>query len=467
MIKLREPQDLVRGLKDRHIQMIALGGAIGTGLFYGSAEAIKLAGPSIILAYVIGGLIMFLIMRALGEMLVEEPVSGAFSALAHKYWGDFPGFLLGWNYWFAIITVSIVELIVLGNYFKFWLPNMPTWITALVFVIVFFLINITNVKFFGEFEFWAALIKVVAIIAMIIFGLGILFFGVGASNFKESGFENMWINGGFLPNGGSGLLMSLVLAMFAFGGIEMVGMTAAEAENHRITLPKSINNVVLRILVFYIGSMVVLVSLFPWNKVGLEGSPFVQIFSAIGIPAAATLLNVIVITAAASAYNSAIYSTSRMIYGLSLQRNAPKIFNKIGKTGTPVNSTILCSMISLIGILLLKFLPEKAFMYMMSITTFASIFNWIMILFILLHWRKKKSKEEITKFTFKMPLYPYSIYFSIVGLLVIIATMFFLSDYRIALYIGPFWIILLFVLFKIRAKRDMETGTSSHPSILE
>lgn len=444
---------LVRGLKNRHIQMIALGGAIGTGLFYGSAASIQLVGPGIILSYAIGGLIIFLIVRALGEMLVEEPVAGAFSFLAYKYWGNLPGFLLGWNYWYAIITVSMVELIVLGTYVQFWAPNMPSWITALIFVIVFFIINISNVKFFGEFEFWCALIKVIAIIGMIVFGLAILVFGFGRETIGEDvGFHNLWSNGGFLPNGGSGLMLSLVLAMFAFGGIEMVGMTAAEADNPRVTLPKAINNVVFRILIFYVGSMLVLVSLFPWKEVGMQGSPFVQIFSAIGIPAAATLLNIIVITAAASAYNSAIYCTSRMMYGLASTENAPKLFTKIGKSGAPTNAVILSSAISMIGILVLKLLPDKAFMYMMSITTFASIFNWIMILFILINYRKKKTEEEIAKFTFKMPLYPYSIYFGIAVLLIIIATMYFLPDMRVALYVSPFWLGLLIILYKITTK---------------
>ena len=339
-IQEQKNDGMQRGLKNRHIQMIALGGAIGTGLFYGSAETIRLAGPSIILSYLIGGLVIFFIMRMMGEMSVDEPVSGSFSHYAYKYWGEFPGFLSGWNYWFNYIIVSMAELTVVGIYINYWFPTFPQWLSALIFLILITMANLVNVKLYGEFEFWFAIIKVVAIVGMIIFGIMLIFTGI---NGQATGFSNLWIHGGFLPNGVWGLMLSLVVVMFSFGGIELIGITAGEAENPTETIPKAINQVMWRILIFYVGALAVMMIIYPWNKVGLEGSPFVQIFSKIGIPAAATILNIVVLTAALSVYNSGIYSNGRMLYSLAHQGNAPKLFGRLNKRGIP------CRSFSLVG----------------------------------------------------------------------------------------------------------------------
>ncbi|MDP4128126.1 MAG: amino acid permease, partial [Bacillota bacterium] len=286
--------------------MIALGGAIGTGLFYGSGTTIKLVGPGISLSFIIGGIAIFFIMRALGEMSVYEPVSGAFSHYAYRYWGDFAGFFSGWNYWFCYVVVSMAELSAIGVYINYWFPSVPTWLSALMFLITITLINLINVKTFGELEFWFSLIKVVAIIAMILFGLLIIFFGLG-NNGRPIGLSNLWAHGGFLPNGLWGLLLSLVIVMFSFGGVELIGITAGEADNPTKSIPKAINQVVWRILLFYVGALLVLTIIYPWNLVGTVGSPFVEIFSKIGIPAAAGILNVVVLTAALSTYNRGLY----------------------------------------------------------------------------------------------------------------------------------------------------------------
>ena len=387
--------ELKRGLKNRHIQLIALGGAIGTGLFLGIAQTIKMAGPAVLLGYALGGLIAFLIMRQLGEMVAEEPVSGSFSHFAYKYWGDFPGFLSGWNYWVLYVLVGMAELSAVGIYVQYWWPELPTWVSALAFFIVINAINLTNVKFFGEMEFWFALIKVVAIIGMILFGGWLLLSGQGGEQAKVS---NLWALGGFMPNGWNGVIMSLAIIMFSFGGLELVGITAAEADNPRKSIPQAVNQVIYRILIFYIGALAVLLSLFPWSQLAEGGSPFVLIFSALGESGTANILNIVVLTAALSVYNSGVYCNSRMLHGLAQQGNAPRILGKVDKRGVPVPAIMLSALVTLLCVVINYLLPGKAFGILMSLVVAALVINWGMIsLAHLIDWtlRAKSFKNAI------------------------------------------------------------------------
>ena len=443
-----DPQ-LKRGLSNRHMQLIALGGSIGVGLFYGSSATIQMAGPSILLAYLIGGLVIFTIMRALGEMAVDQPVSGSFSSYADRYLGHFAGFLSGWTYWFMWIVVGMSEITVVGLYINYWFPDVPQWVTALVVLVLITLVNLASVKVYGEFEFWFALIKVVAIIGMIILGLTIIFFGVGNGG-TPVGIDNLWSNGGFMPNGVYGLLMSLVLVMFSFGGVELVGISAGEAKNPTKSIPKAINNIVWRILIFYIGALGVMMAIYPWNQVGSEGSPFVQIFDFVGIPAAAHILNFVVITAAMSAFNSGLYGTGRMLYNLALQKNGPKYFSKLSKNGTPYRGILASSAVLLLVVVLNYYVPEKVFLYISAIATVAVITSWMIILLAQLKFRKSKSKEDISNLKFKIPLFPISTYFAIAFLLMVIVLMAFIKDMRIALYVAPIWFLILFIGYKLK-----------------
>ena len=438
--------DLQRGLKNRHIQMIALGGAIGTGLFYGSAQTIQLVGPGITLSYLIGGIVIFLIMRMLGEMSVDEPVSGSFSHYAYKYWGEFPGFLSGWNYWFNYVIVSMAELTAVGIYINYWWPDIPHWISALVFLVVITLINLVNVKLYGEFEFWFAIVKVAAIIGMIILGALMIFTGVGG---PATGFSNLWMHGGFMPNGTWGLLLSLVIVMFSFGGIELIGITAGEADNPKKSIPQAINQVMWRILIFYIGALTVMMIIYPWNQVGVDGSPFVQIFSKMGIPAAATILNIVVLTAALSVYNSGIYSNARMLYSLAQQGNAPKCFTKLSKNGIPVAGVLVSSSLTLVVVILNYLMPGKVFMYLISIAVGAAVISWVMIAITNLKFRKSKG-EAAAQLTFKTPWHPYTNYFCLAFLIMIIVLMTQIDGMKMAIYILPAWILVLWGAFKIK-----------------
>jgi AAT family amino acid transporter len=448
-----QKKKLQRGLDNRHIQLIALGGSIGVGLFYGSSATIQMGGPSILLSYLIGGLVIFTIMRALGEMAVDEPVSGSFSSYANRYLGTFAGYLTGWTYWFMWVVVGMAEITVVGVYVNYWFPDIPHWLVALVVLIVFTMINLANVKAYGEFEFWFALIKVVAIIGMILFGIGIIFFGIGNGG-HPIGIDNLWAHGGLLPNGINGMIMSFVLVMFSFGGVELVGITAGEAKNPQHSIPKAVNNVIWRILIFYIGALGIMMILYPWNKIGTNGSPFVLIFDKVGIPGAANLINFVVITAALSAFNSGLFASGRMLYNLSLQNNGPKYFGKLSKNGSPRRGILFSSLFLSVAVLLNYIVPEKVFLYISSVATVAVITSWTIILLTHLKFRKVKTKEEIGKLAFKMPLYPVSSYLALAFLAFVIVLMGFIKDMRIALIVAPIWFLILYIGFNIKKRNN-------------
>ena len=441
-----DSSQLQRGLKNRHIQLIAMGGAIGTGLFLGSAQVIQSAGPSIILGYAIGGLIAFLIMRQLGEMIVEEPVAGSFSHFAYQYWGKFPGFLSGWNYWVLYILVAMSELTAVAKYINYWWPHIAAWQSVLFFFVIITAINLTNVKFYGESEFWLAIIKVTAVVAMILFGLFLLF---TADANSTASFSNLWSHGGFFPNGFDGLFYMLAFIMFAFGGIELIGMAAAEANDPKKTIPKAINQVVVRILVFYVGSLAILLSLVPWNQLdlgGLDKSPFVMIFSQMGIGWAAHLLNFIILTAALSVYNSGMFANSRMLFGLAQQGNAPKVFAKVNKQGVPIPAVLLSALLIFGCVLLNYFVPEDALGHLMYVVVGALVLNWAMISLTHLKF-KAMVKEKNLKTSFPALWSPISNYLVLVFIAVVLYIMW-QQGFKESVLMIPIWIVLMFVLYK-------------------
>ncbi len=427
-----------------------MGGAIGTGLFLGSAQVIQSAGPSIILGYAIGGLIAFLIMRQLGEMIVHEPVAGSFSHFANKYWGKFPGFLAGWNYWILYVLVAMTELTAVAKYINYWWPHIPAWASVLFFFVIITLINLGNVKFYGESEFWLAIIKVAAVVSMIIFGVYLLF-TAGADS--TASFSNLWAHGGFFPNGFDGLFYMLAFLMFAFGGIELIGMAAAEAENPEKTIPKAINQVVFRILIFYVGSLTILLSLVPWNQLdlgGLDKSPFVMIFSQLGIDWAAHLLNFIILTAALSVYNSGMYANSRMLYGLAQQGNAPKIFSKTNKSGVPIPAVLLSAALIFGCVLLNYFVPEDALGHLMYIVVGALVLNWAMISLTHLKFKQYLQKAKVLS---KFPALwaPVSNYIVLIFIAMVLYIMW-TQGFKESVLMIPIWIVLMWVLFTVLTK---------------
>ncbi len=450
--------ELKRGLKNRHIQLIALGGAIGTGLFLGSAGVMKSAGPSMILGYAICGFIAFMIMRQLGEMIVEEPVAGSFSHFAHKYWGGFAGFLSGWNCWVLYILVGMSELTAVGKYVHYWWPEIPTWASAAAFFILINAINLANVKVFGEAEFWFAIIKVIAIVGMIALGSYMLVSGSGG---PQASVSNLWEHGGFFPNGVSGLVMALAIIMFSFGGLEMLGFTAAEADKPKTVIPKAINQVIYRILIFYIGALIVLLSLTPWDSLvtsldasgGTYGaSPFVQVFSLLGSDVAAHILNFVVLTAALSVYNSGTYCNARMLYGMAEQGDAPAGLAKIDKRGVPVRSILASAAVTLVAVLLNYFIPQHALELLMSLVVAALVINWAMISYSHLKFRQHMNKTG-QKPLFKALWYPYGNYICLAFVVLILGIMLQIPGIQVSVYAIPVWLVVMFACYGLKSNR--------------
>lgn len=433
---------LKRGLSARHIRFMALGSAIGTGLFYGSAEAIRLAGPAVLLAYLIGGAAVFMVMRALGEMAVHDPVAGSFGHYASRYLGPLAGFLTGWTYTFEMIIVSLADVTAFGIYMGLWFPDAPQWVWVLSIIFFIGALNLCSVKVFGEMEFWLSLLKVTAIIAMIAAGLGIMMFGFGAGH-ESTGISNLWAHQGFMPNGITGVIASFAVVMFAFGGIEIIGVTASEAKDPEKVLPRAINTVPVRILLFYVLTLFVLMAIYPWNSIGQNGSPFVEIFSSLGINSAANILNLVVITAAISAINSDIYGAGRMMYGLSQEGLAPKCFSRLTRNGVPW-MTILVMAIALLGGVVLNYLiPKNVFLIIASIATFATVWVWLMILISQVAMRRSMSKENVAKLVFPVPFWPVAPILTILFMAFIIAVLGYFPSTRIALYVGLAWVALM------------------------
>lgn len=399
---------LKRGLSARHIRFMALGSAIGTGLFYGSASAIQQAGPAVLLAYLIGGAAVYMVMRALGEMAVHDPVSGSFSHYATRYMGPLAGFVLGWTYAFEMIIVCLADVTAFGIYMGFWFPEVPRWIWVLGIVFLIGALNLCNVKVFGETEFWLSILKVSAIVAMIVAGFGIMIFGIGSSTSgTEIGISNLWAHGGFMPNGVTGLIASFAVVMFAFGGIEIIGITAGEAKDPQRSLPQAINAVPLRILLFYVLTLFVLMCIYPWPQIGTQGSPFVQIFDNLGIASAATILNIVVISAAVSAINSDIFGAGRMMYGLARDGQAPASFARLSRHGVPWMTVLVMGIALLGGVLLNYLIPKDVFLLIASLATFATVWVWLMILLTQVAMRRSMNRDEAAQLKFAVPFWPY------------------------------------------------------------
>ncbi|MBV1806440.1 MULTISPECIES: amino acid permease [Pseudomonas] len=444
---------LKRGLSARHIRFMALGSAIGTGLFYGSASAIQQAGPAVLLAYLIGGAAVFMVMRALGEMAVHHPVAGSFSHYATRYLGPLAGFVLGWTYAFEMIIVCLADVTAFGIYMGFWFPEVPRWIWVLGIVFLIAALNLCNVKVFGETEFWLSLLKVGAIIAMILAGFGIMLFGIGSSTTgTEIGIANLWAHGGFMPNGVAGLIASFAVVMFAFGGIEVIGITAGEAKDPQRSLPSAINAVPLRILLFYVLTLFVLMSIYPWPQIGTQGSPFVQIFDNLGIASAATILNIVVISAAVSAINSDIFGAGRMMYGLARDGQAPASFAHLSRQGVPWMTVVVMGVTLLGGVVLNYLIPKDVFLLIASLATFATVWVWLMILLTQVAMRRAMSAEEVAELKFPVPFWPYAPAAAIVFMLFIFGVLGYFPDNRAALIVGAIWIVLLVIAYRLWVK---------------
>ncbi|SDQ93690.1 histidine transporter [Pseudomonas sp. UC 17F4] len=456
---------LRRGLSTRHIRFMALGSAIGTGLFYGSAAAIKLAGPSVLLAYLIGGAAIYMMMRALGEMAVRNPVPGSFGQYASQYLGRFAGFLTGWSYAFSMLVVCLADVTAFGVYMSFWFPDTPRWIWVLGIVFFIGALNLCSVRVFGELEFWLSLLKVTAIVSMILAGAAVLMFGIqlGGAGEPLAAVSNLWSHGGFFPNGVGGMIASFTVVMFAFGGVEMIGITAGEAKDPQRVIPRAINSVPLRILLFYVFTLLVLMSIYPWSKIGSEGSPFVQIFSGLGIGSAATLLNIVVISAAVSAINSDIFSAGRMMYGMAHNGQAPASFAQLSRFGVPWMTVVVMAVALLLGVVLNYLAPDNLFLILAAVVTFSIVWVWLMILLSQIVMRRGMSADEVARLHFPVPFWPVGPACAVVFMLFIFGVLAWFPDTRMALYVGIGWLALLSLGYWLFVARQPQVRLAGSP----
>lgn len=443
---------LSRELTNRHVQMIAIGGAIGTGLFLGSGMAIQKAGPAIILAYLLAGIFCFFMMRAIGELILSDLNKSSFIEFVSEYLGEKWEFLVGWTYWLCWESLAMADLTASGIYIKYWFPQIPQWLTALVIIIVLLLFNLLSVGAFGELETWFSSIKILAIVALIVTGIILLLTSAKIGGEVVS-LHNLVKNGGFFPKGMKGFVLAMPMVLFAFTGIEMVGLTSGETANPKKDLPKAINTLPLRIGLFYIGSMFVLMCIHPWNEIAVSTSPFVQVFSSLGIKIAAGVINFVVLTAALSACNSAIFSTSRTLFVLSRNKHAAKRFGEVNNRSIPVASLVFSSLILFVIVILNYVLPHQIFEIISGVSTVSFILVWIILVVCHLKYKQAHPKVNVG---FPMPFYPVAniltiIFFS--GVLLLLLLDFSTS---LALLFTALWLGVLLLIYHGLAKKQGE-----------
>ncbi|WP_426428493.1 amino acid permease [Staphylococcus equorum] len=447
--------ELQRELSNRHIQLIAIGGAIGTGLFLGAGQTIALTGPSILFTYIIIGFMLFMFMRGLGEMLVTNTNFKSFADVTNQYIGSFAGFVTGWTYWLCWIITGMAEVTAVAKYVSFWFPHIPNWISALFCVLVLMSFNLLSAKLFGELEFWFAIIKIVTILALIVVG-AIMIIMAYDTQFGHASLSNLYTNGIF-PKGINGFLMSFQMAVFSFVGIELIGVTAGETKDPTKTLPKAINSVPLRILVFYVGALAVIMSIIPWNAINPDDSPFVRLFALIGIPFAAGIINFVVLTAAASSCNSGIFSNSRMLFGLSNQKQAPPYFASTNKNGVPHIAIFVSCALLMIAALLNYIVPNATlvFTYITTVSTVLFLAVWTLITVAYINYTKR-NPEARKQASFKLVGGKHMGYIILIFFFLVFCLLFVNEVTRTAVFLTPIWFVALSLMY-LRYKKVART----------
>ncbi|MBF8730256.1 D-serine/D-alanine/glycine transporter [Pseudomonas guariconensis] len=451
----QQAHELQRNLSNRHIQLIAIGGAIGTGLFMGSGKTISLAGPSIIFVYMIIGFMLFFVMRAMGELLLSNLKYKSFIDFAHDLLGPWAGYFTGWTYWFCWIVTGIADVIAISAYSQFWFPDIPQWAPALGCVGLLLSLNLMTVKMFGELEFWFAMIKIVAICALVCTGFYMVATAYQSSTGSVASLANLWNDEGMFPHGVMGFFAGFQIAVFAFVGIELVGTTAAETKNPERNLPRAINSIPLRIIVFYVLALIAIMAVTPWRDVVPSKSPFVELFVLAGLPAAAGIINFVVLTSAASSANSGVFSTSRMLYGLAVDGDAPGKFSALSKRAVPSNGLIFSCTCLLGGALLIYLVPNmlEAFTLITTVSAILFMCVWSVILLSYLAYRKKRDDLHRASI-YKMPGGTRMAWACLVFFAFITALLALEDDTRQALYFVPVWFVVMGVSYRsIRRKK--------------
>lgn len=459
MAEEKQPQ-LKRSMTPGQMEMIAIGGTIGSGLFMGATSTIKWAGPSVLLAYAFVGLILYGVMRALGEMIYISPGTGSFADYGAKYIHPLSGYLVKWSNVFQYIIVGISDIIAMTQYLNYWWPNLPDWLSGVIMIIFLTLANLASAKAYGRLEFWFAMIKVVTIIVMIIVGLLVIVVGFG-NHWHPVGISNLWSHGGFFPNGLKGFVFSMAVIAGSYQGIELLGITAGESASPRHAIVKSVKSVLWRILIFYIGAIFVIVSIYPWDQLKAVGSPFVETFTRVGITGAAGIINFVVLTAALSGANSGIYSASRMLFKLAIDKEVPAFFGRLSKRVVPNVAIVTIAFWIFVGFVAnfiltsISSASKNLFVIVYSSSVLPGMVPWFVILLSELNFRKQKP-EQLKNHPFKMPLYPAYNYFSLIMLALIVLFMFINPDTRVSVSVGVVFLIVMSIIFFYRSKHGQE-----------
>ena len=454
----QDDNHLQRNLSNRHIQLIAIGGAIGTGLFMGSGKTISLAGPSIIFVYMIIGFMLFFVMRAMGELLLSNLEYKSFIDFSADLLGPWAGYFTGWTYWFCWVITGIADVIAIAAYTQFWFPELPQWIPALACVAVLLSLNLITVKMFGEIEFWFALIKIVAILGLVATGLYMVFSGFESPAGRAASLANLWSDDGMFPHGLMGFFAGFQIAVFAFVGIELVGTTAAEAKDPERTLPRAINSIPIRIIMFYVLALIAIMAVTPWRDVVPGKSPFVELFVLAGLPAAASLINFVVLTSAASSANSGVFSTSRMLYGLAQEGDAPQAFEKLSSRRVPANGLYFSCTCLLLGAAMIYVIPNlvEAFTLVTTVSAILFMFVWSLILLSYLKYRAQRPALHLAS-AYKMPGGQVMCYVCLAFFAFILVLLSLEDDTRKALVVTPIWFVVLAVTYRsMRSRRVVQ-----------
>lgn len=449
---IEQGERLERQLTSRQVGMIAIGGAIGTGLFLGSSLAVHTAGPGVILSYVLGAAITLLLMGALSEMAVAHPTAGSFGVYAEMYLNPWAGFTVRYTYWAAQCIAIGGEATAIAIYCQWWFPNTPKWLWIFGFACALLYVNARSVGSFGSFEYWFAMIKVAAIVLFIVFGVSLLT-GVGPR--PAIGFSNLTSHGGFLPTGWRGVWMAMVFVIFSYIGTEVVAVTAGEAKQPETEVPRAMRTMVARLIMFYLGAIFVLICIVPWERIqpgaNVAASPFVKVFQLIGVPAAAHIVNFVVITAAASSMNCNLYLVSRMMFSLARGGYAPAAFGAVSSKGTPVAALIVSAAGLALAILVSVLNPDGAFVYLFGISLFGGLYAWLMIFVTHLRFRPRWKAAGNRRLPVRMIGYPYTSVLGAAAICAILATTWWVEGMRVTLIAGVPWLGLLTAAYFLRS----------------
>ncbi|HEY3707741.1 MAG TPA: amino acid permease [Amycolatopsis sp.] len=442
-----------KALGKRQVQMIAIGGAIGVGLFLGAGGKLHTVGPSLVFSYAICGIAAYFVMRALGELVMHQPTSGSFVVYARKFIGPWAGFVSGWMYWLNWAMTGIAEITAVAIYVHKWLPDLPQWITALVALGVLLAVNLLSVKLFGELEFWFSVVKVLAIVVFLVTAVGLVLTGANIGG-TTAGVHNLTDHGGFFPAGIGIALMTLQAVIFAYSAIEVVGIAAGETKDARKVLPKAINSVVWRIGVFYVGSVLMLAMLLPWPFYNGDESPFVTVFSRLGIGGIGDVMNAVVLTAALSSCNSGLYSTGRILRALADEGEAPKFVGKMNSRHVPYGGILFTSIAYVLGVVLNYIVPSEAFDIAIAVASLGVVATWATLIYSQMRMREAALRGELERPSYRMPGAPYTGWATLAFLVLVVVLMAF-SDgaEKIAFYSIPVLVVVLVLGWRFVSRR--------------